>query len=172
KINVLQASTGNVTEADVLLASASGAIIIGYNVKVPPKIQEIAKNEKVEIRLYKIIYQLTDDLKKAVAGMLEPVIKETYLGRAVVKKIFNISRVGTVLGCQVIDGKMVRNAEVRVIRGNQVLYQTRISSLKHVKDNVTEVKRDAECGLGLEKTQDIQAGDILEAFVREKVMPT
>ena len=172
KINVLQASTGNVTEADVLLASASGAIIIGYNVKVPPKIQEIAKNEKVEIRLYKIIYQLTDDLKKAVAGMLEPVIKETYLGRAVVKKIFNISRVGTVLGCQVIDGKMVRNAEVRVIRGNQVLYQTRISSLKHVKDNVTEDKRDAECGLGLEKTQDIQAGDILEAFVREKVMPT
>lgn len=172
KINVLQASTGNVTEADVLLASASGAIIIGYNVKVPPKIQEIAKNEKVEIRLYKIIYQLTDDLKKAVAGMLEPVIKETYLGRAVVKKIFNISRVGTVLGCQVIDGKMVRNAEVRVIRGNQVLYQTRISSLKHVKDNVTEVKRDAECGLGLEKTQDIQAGDILEAFVREKVVPT
>jgi translation initiation factor IF-2 len=172
KINVLQASTGNVTEADVLLASASGAIIIGYNVKVPPKIQEIAKNEKVEIRLYKIIYQLTDDLKKAVAGMLEPVIKETYLGRAVVKKIFNISRVGTVLGCQVIDGKMVRNAEVRVIRGNQVLYQTRISSLKHVKDNVTEVKRDAECGLGVEKTQDIQAGDILEAFVREKVMPT
>jgi len=172
KINVLQASTGNVTEADVLLASASGAIIIGYNVKVPPKIQEIAKNEKVEIRLYKIIYQLTDDLKKAVAGMLEPVIKETYLGRAVVKKIFNIAKVGTVLGCQVIDGKVVRNAEVKVIRDNQVLYQTRISSLKHVKDNVTEVKKDAECGLGLEKTQDIQPGDILEAFVREKVMPT
>jgi len=172
KINVLQASTGNVTEADVLLASASGAIIIGYNVKVPPKIQEIAKNEKVEIRLYKIIYQLTDDLKKAVAGMLEPVIKETYLGRAVVKKIFNITKVGTVLGCQVIDGKVVRNAEVKVIRDNQVLYQTRISSLKHIKDNVTEVKKDAECGLGLEKTQDIQPGDILEAFVREKVMPT
>ncbi len=172
KINVLQASTGNVTEADVLLASASGAIIIGYNVKVPPKIQEIAKNEKVEIRLYKIIYQLTDDLKKAVAGMLEPVIKETYLGRAVVKKIFNIGKVGTVLGCQVIDGKVVRNAEVKVIRNNQVLYQTRISSLKHVKENVTEVKKDSECGLGLEKTQDIQPGDILEAFVREKVMPT
>jgi len=172
KINVLQASTGNVTEADVLLASASGAIIIGYNVKVPPKIQEIAKNEKVEIRLYKIIYQLTDDLKKAVAGMLEPVIKETYLGRAVVKKIFNITKAGTVLGCQVIDGKVVRNAEVKVIRDNQVLYQTRISSLKHIKDNVTEVKKDAECGLGLEKTQDIQPGDILEAFVREKVMPT
>jgi len=172
KINVLQASTGNVTEADVLLASASGAIIIGYNVKVPPKIQEIAKNEKVEIRLYKIIYQLTDDLKKAVAGMLEPVIKETYLGRAVVKKIFNVGKVGTVLGCQVIDGKVVRNAEVKVIRNNQLLYQTRISSLKHVKENVTEVKKDSECGLGLEKTQDIQPGDILEAFVREKVMPT
>lgn len=171
KINVLQASTGNVTEADVLLAAASKAIIIGYNVKVPSKIQELAKNEKVEIRLYQIIYQLTDDLKKAVAGMLEPVIKETYLGRAQVKKIFQIPKVGTVLGCQVIDGKIVRNAEVKVIRDNQVLYQTRISSLKHLKDNVTEVKKDYECGVGLEKTQDIQPGDIIEAFVREKVMP-
>ncbi|MDD8020400.1 MAG: translation initiation factor IF-2 [Acidobacteriota bacterium] len=171
KINVLQASTGNITEADVLLASASGAIIIGYNVKMPAKIQDIAQNEKVEIRLYKIIYQLTDDLKKAVAGMLEPVIKETYLGRAVVKKIFNIGKVGTVLGCQVIDGKIVRNAEVKVIRDNQLLYQTRISSLKHLKENVNEIKKDYECGLGLEKTQDIQPGDILEAFLREKVMP-
>ncbi|HEK85969.1 MAG: translation initiation factor IF-2 [Candidatus Saccharicenans sp.] len=171
KINILQASTGNVTEADVLLASASKALIIGYNVKVPGKIQELANNEKVEIRLYKIIYQLTDDLKKAVAGLLEPVIKETYLGRALVKKIFQIPKVGTILGCQVTDGKVVRNAEVRVIRDNQVLYQTRISSLKHLKDNVTEVKKDYECGLGLEKTQDIQPGDIIEAFVREKVMP-
>ncbi len=171
KINVLQASTGNVTEADVILASATGAIIIGYNVKVPAKIQDIAKNEKVEIRLYKIIYQLTDDLKKAVAGMLEPVIKETYLGRAVVKKIFNITKVGTVLGCQVIDGKIVRNAEAKVIRDNQVVYQTRVSSLKHLKENVNEVKKDAECGLGLEKSQDIQPGDIIEVFVREKVRP-
>jgi len=171
KINVLQASTGNITEADVLLASASRAIIIGYNVKVPSKIQEMANNEKIEIRLYKIIYQLTDDLKKAVAGLLEPVIKETYLGRALVKKIFQIPKVGTILGCQVVDGKVVRNAEARIIRGNQVLYQTRISSLKHLKDNVTEVKKDYECGIGLEKSQDIQSGDVIEAFVREKVMP-
>jgi len=171
KINVLQASTGNVTEADVILASATGAIIIGYNVKVPAKIQDIAKNEKVEIRLYKIIYQLTDDLKKAVAGMLEPVIKETYLGRAVVKKIFNITKVGTVLGCQVIDGKIIRNAEAKVIRDSQLVYQTRVSSLKHLKENVNEVKKDAECGLGLEKSQDIQPGDIIEVFVREKVRP-
>jgi translation initiation factor IF-2 len=143
-----------------------------YNVKVPAKIQDIAKNEKVEIRLYKIIYQLTDDLKKAVAGMLEPVIKETYLGRAVVKKIFNITKVGTVLGCQVIDGKIVRNAEAKVIRDGQLVYQTRVSSLKHLKENVTEVKKDSECGLGLEKSQDVQPGDIIEAFAREKVMPT
>ncbi|MGB9836724.1 MAG: translation initiation factor IF-2 [Candidatus Saccharicenans sp.] len=171
KINVLQASTGNVTEADVLLASASKAIIIGYNVKVPSKIQELANNEKVEIRLYKIIYQLTDDIKKAVAGMLEPVIKETYLGRAGVKKIFQIPKVGTVLGCQVIDGKVVRNAEVKVLRNNQLLYQTRITSLKHLKDNVTEVKQGMECGIGLEKVQDIQPGDVLEAFIKEKVSP-
>ncbi|MGB9906098.1 MAG: translation initiation factor IF-2 [Candidatus Saccharicenans sp.] len=171
KINILQASTGSVTEADVLLASASKAIIIGYNVKVPSKIQELAQNEKVEIRLYKIIYQLTDDLKKAVAGMLEPVIKETVLGRALVKKIFQITKVGTVLGCQVTEGKIVRNAEVRVIRGNQVLYQTRIASLKHLKDSVTEVIKGYECGLGLEKTDQVQPGDIIEAFVREKVRP-
>ncbi|MBC7364528.1 MAG: translation initiation factor IF-2 [Candidatus Aminicenantes bacterium] len=171
KINVLQASTGNITEADVLLASASKAIIVGYNVKVPAKIQELAKNEKVEIRLYKIIYQLTDDIKKAVAGMLEPVIKETYLGRAGVKKIFQIPKVGTVLGCQVIDGKVLRNAEVKVLRNNQLLYQTRITSLKHLKDNVTEVKQGMECGIGLEKVQDIQPGDVLEVFIKEKVSP-
>jgi len=171
KINVLQASTGNVTEADVLLASASKALIIGYNVKVPSKIQELAQKEKVEIRLYKIIYHLTDELKKAVAGMLEPVIKETYLGRAQVKKIFNLAKVGTVLGCQVIDGKVVRNAEVKVIRGNQILYQTRISSLKHLKDSVNEVIKGYECGIGLEKTQDLQPGDLLEVFIKEKVMP-
>jgi translation initiation factor IF-2 len=171
KINALQGSTGNVTEADVLLASASKAIIIGYNVKASSKIQELANSEKVEIRLYKIIYQLIDDIKKAVAGMLEPVIIETYLGRALVKKIFQIAKVGIVLGCQVIDGKVVRNAEAKIIRDSQVLYQTRISSLKHLKDSVTEVKKDYECGIGLEKTQDIEAGDIIEAFVREKVMP-
>lgn len=171
KINVLQASTGNVTEADVLLASASKAIIIGYNVKVPGKIQEIAQNEKVEIRLYKVIYHLTDDLKKAVAGMLEPVIKETYLGRAQVKKIFQIPKVGTVLGCQVIEGKVVRNVEAKVIRGSEILYTTRISSLKHLKDSVTEVIKGYECGIGLEKSQDIQPGDVIEAFIREKVRP-
>ncbi|NPV82306.1 MAG: translation initiation factor IF-2 [Candidatus Aminicenantes bacterium] len=171
KVNILQASTGNVTEADVILASASGAIIIGYNVKVPSKIQELAQNEKVEIRLYRIIYQLTDDLKKAVAGMLEPVVRETVLGRAQVKKIFQIARVGTVLGCQVTDGKIVRNAEARVIRGNEVLYQTRISSLKHLKDSVTEVIKGYECGIGLEKADPVQPGDVIEAFVREKVRP-
>jgi len=171
RINILQASTGNVTEADVLLASASGAIIIGYNVKVPSKIQELAQSEKVEIRMYRIIYQLTDDLKKAVAGMLEPVIKETVLGRAQVKKIFQIAKVGTVLGCQVIEGKIVRNAEARIIRGNEVLYQTRISSLKHLKDSVTEVIKGYECGLGLEKADPVQPGDVIEAFVREKVRP-
>jgi len=171
KINVLQGSTGNMTEADVLLASASKAIIIGYNVKASSKIQGLADSEKVEIRVYKIIYHLIDDINKAVAGMLEPVIKETYVGRALVKKIFQIAKVGTVLGCQVIDGKVVRNAEARIIRDSQVLYQTRISSLKHLKDSVTEVKKDYECGIGLEKTQDVQPGDIIEAFVREKVMP-
>lgn len=171
KITVIQSATGNITEADVLLASASKAIIIGYNVKVPAKILELAQKEKVEIRLYKIIYQLTDDLKRSVAGMLEPVIKESFLGKAVVKKIFQIPKVGTVLGCQVLEGKVVRNAEARVIRDNQILYQTRISSLKHLKENVTEVSRGYECGIGLEKAQGVQSGDMIEVFIREKIMP-
>ncbi|MDD8031047.1 MAG: translation initiation factor IF-2 [Acidobacteriota bacterium] len=171
KITVIQSATGNITEADVLLASASKAIIIGYNIKVPAKILELAQKEKVEIRLYKIIYQLTDDLKRSVAGMLEPVIKESFLGRAVVKKIFQIPKVGTVLGCQVLEGKVVRNAEARVIRDNQILYQTRISSLKHLKENVTEVSRGYECGIGLEKAQGVQSGDMIEVFIREKIMP-
>ena len=171
KVRIAHAATGGITEADVLLASASNGVVLGYNVKPNPKITELAKKEEVEIRTYQIIYELTEELKKAVLGMLEPVIKETYQGRAEVRKVFQISKVGSIAGCFVSDGKINRNAEVRLLRGKQVVHQGRISSLKHLKENVTEVKANYECGIGLEKFEDIQPGDTIEAFIKEKVRP-
>ena len=169
KIRIIQAMTGSITESDILLASTSKAIILGYNVKPGPKIQELAQKENVQVLSYKIIYQLTDDIKKAVAGMLEPVIKETYLGRAQVRKIFRIPKVGVIAGSYVQDGKMVRNAEVKVLRNKEVVFKGRIVSLKHLKENVTEVKKDLECGIGLDRFKEFQEGDLIEAFITEKV---
>jgi len=169
KIKLVHASTGNITEADVLLASASNAVIIGYNTKIGPKAAELAEDEDVEIRLYKIIYKLTEDIKKAVIGMLEPVIKEVFLGRAEVRRVFQIPKVGAIAGSYVQDGRIVRNSEARVLRSKTVIYQGRISSLKHLKENVTEVKKDYECGIGMDKFHEFEAGDIIEAFVKEKV---
>ncbi len=171
KINIVHAATGAVTEADVLLASASKAVILGYNVKPPAKILELAKKEGVEIRSYKIIYELTEEIKKALVGLLEPTIKETYLGRAEIRRIFQVPKVGTIAGCFVLDGRIVRNAQVRLLRNKEVIHQGRISSLKRLKDNVTEVKKDYECGIGLEGIKDLQPGDQIEAYLTEKVQP-
>ncbi len=167
----MHSATGSITESDVLLASAANAIIIGYNTKPNQKILDMAKEENVEIRNYNVIYRLTEDIKKALKGMLEPILKETYLGRAEIRRVFSISRVGDIAGCFVQDGKITRNAEVRVIRDGEVIHQGRISSLKHLKESVAEIKKDYECGIGLEKFKDIQEGDIIEAFVTEKVKP-
>jgi translation initiation factor IF-2 len=169
KIKIVHAATGNIAEADVLLASASKAIIIGYNLKPNPKTLELARKEGVEIRTYKIIYELTDDIKKAVIGLLEPVIKESFQGRAEVRKVFQIPKVGAIAGCIVQDGRIVRNAEARVLRGREVIHQGRISSLKHLKENVTEVKKDYECGIGVGGFSDFQPGDTIETFIREKI---
>ncbi len=169
KIKIVHAGTGNINEADVLLASASKAIIIGYNVKPGQKILELAHRENVEIRTYKVIYQLSDEIKKAVVGMLEPVIRDVYLGRAEIRRVFKIPKIGSIAGCYVQDGKIARNAEIRVLRGKEIVHEGRISSLKHVKENVTEVKKDYECGIGLDKFQDFQPGDVIEAYVKEKV---
>jgi len=171
KINIIHPATGNINESDILLASASNAIIIGYNIKPTQSILDFAKEEKVEIRNYNIIYRLTEDMKKAMAGMLEPVVKETYLGKAEIKRLFRISNVGIIAGCLVTDGKITRNSEVRLIRNNKVIHQGNISSLKHIKNNVLEVKKDYECGIGLANYNDIQEGDIIESFITEKVRP-
>ncbi len=169
KIKIVHAATGPANEADILLASASNAIIIGYNVKPQQKILDLALKEDIEIRSYKVIYQLTEDIKKAVIGLLDPVIRETYLGRAEVRRVFQIPRIGAIAGCYVTDGKITRNAEIRVIRSNEIIHQGRISSLKHVKENVTEVRKEYECGIGLDKFQTFEPGDIIEAFIKEKV---
>jgi translation initiation factor IF-2 len=171
KIKIVHAATGAVNESDLLLASTTGAVIIGQNVKAGAGIEEQAAKQGVEIRTYKIIYKLTDDIKKAVAGLLEPVIKETYLGRALVRKVFRIPKVGTIAGCYVQDGKITRNAEVKVVRGKDVVHRGKLSSLKHVKESVNEIKSGYECGIGLANFKDVQEGDLIEAFVTEKVVP-
>jgi translation initiation factor IF-2 len=167
-VKIVHSATGKITESDVLLATASNAIIIGYNTKPDQKILDMAKEENVEIRTYKVIYELTKDIKEAMSGMLEPVLKEAYLGRAEVRRIFSISRVGVIAGCYVTDGTITRNSEARVLRGKEEIYKGRISSLKHLKENVTEVKKDYECGIRLEKFKEFQEGDIIEAFTIEK----
>ncbi|UCC41173.1 MAG: translation initiation factor IF-2 [Candidatus Aminicenantes bacterium] len=171
KIKIIHFASGQITESDILLASASNAIIIGYNTKPSQKILDMARDENVEIRIYNVIYQLTEDIKKALSGLLEPILKETYLGKAEIRRIFQIPRVGVIAGCFVTDGKITRNAEARIIRDGEVIHKGRISSLKHIKENVTEVTKDYECGIGLEKFKDIQEGDVIEVFTTEKVKP-
>jgi translation initiation factor IF-2 len=167
KIKIVLSATGNITESDVLLASASHAIILGYNTKAPQKILDLAKEENVEIRSYNVIYQLTKDIKDALSGLLEPIQKEVYLGRAEIKRIFRVPRVGSIAGCLVIDGQINRNAQVRVIRDDEEIHTGKISSLKHIKENVTEIKKGYECGIGIESFKDLQEGDIIEAFKTE-----
>lgn len=169
KIKIIHSAIGNITESDILLASASNAIIIGYNIKPDQKTIDLAKKENIETRSYNIIYELIGDIKKALSGLLEPVAKETYLGKAEIKRIYRIPRTGVIAGCLVVDGKITRNAEIRILRGDEVIHQGRISSLKHLKDNVTEVQNNYECGIGLEKFKEIEEGDIIEAFITEKV---
>jgi translation initiation factor IF-2 len=168
KLKVIQASVGAVTESDVLLASASNAIIIAFNVRADRKATDLAQRENVDIRLHTIIYELLDELKKAAAGLLAPIIKETYLGRAEVRDTFRVKGVGTIAGCSVQDGIMKRDADVRVIRDGVPIYTGRIISLKRFKDDANEVRAGYECGVGISNFNDVKAGDILECFKMEK----
>jgi translation initiation factor IF-2 len=155
----------------VLLASASNAIIVAFSVRPERKAAELAQREGVDIRLHTIIYELLDELKKAVAGLLAPVIKETYLGRAEVRDTFRVKGVGMIAGCYIQDGLVKRDADVRVLRDNIVIYTGKISSLRRFKDDVNEVRTGFECGLSVSNFADIKAGDILECFKMERVAP-
>ena len=169
KIRVLHSGVGAITESDVLLASASNAIIIGFNVRPERNASAVAEQEKVDIRLHTIIYNLTDEIKKAMTGLLSPVFKETYRGKAEVRETFRVTKVGMVAGCLVLDGTLTRSSEVRVLRDNIVIHTGRIGSLRRFKDDVSEVKSGMECGVTLDNFSDVKQGDILEAFVTEKI---
>jgi translation initiation factor IF-2 len=169
KVKVIHAGVGAITETDVLLASASNAVIIGFNVRPERKASELAALEKVDIRLYTIIYNLTDEIKKAMTGLLAIVYKETSLGRAEVRDTFRISGVGTVAGCYVIDGKLTRDSKIRLLRDNVVVYEGRPRSLRRFKEDVSEVRSGTECGVSLENFNDVKVGDVVESFVTERV---
>ncbi|MGA8011059.1 MAG: translation initiation factor IF-2, partial [Candidatus Acidiferrales bacterium] len=171
KLKVMQASVGAVTESDVILASASNAVIIAFNVRPERKASELAQREGVEIRLHTIIYELLDELRKAVAGLLAPVIKEVFLGRAEVRNTFRVKGSGTIAGCSVQDGIMKRDAEVRVLRDGAVIYTGRVSSLRRFKEDANEVRAGFECGVGVSNFNDVKVGDILECFKIEKSSP-
>ena len=168
RIKVIHSGVGAITESDVLLASASNAIVIGFNVRPERKVSDLAEQEEVEIRLHSIIYELQDEIRKAMLGLLEPIFKENALGRAEVLNVFRIPKVGTIAGCRVLDGVLRRDSEIRLMRDGEPVYKGRLSSLKRFKDDVREVTNGMECGVGL-NTNDIKVGDTIEAFVTEKI---
>jgi translation initiation factor IF-2 len=169
RLKLLRSGVGAITESDVLLASASNAIIIGFNVRPERKAQELAEQEKVDIRLHSIIYELQDEIKRAMSGLLEPTIKETYQGRAEVLETFRIPKVGTVAGCRVSDGIIKRDSEVRLLRDNVVVFKGKVGSLRRFKDDASEVRNGMECGISIANYGDVKVGDVIEAFVTEKV---
>jgi translation initiation factor IF-2 len=171
KLKIIHASVGAVSETDVLLASASNAIVIAFIVRPERKAADLAQQENVDIRLHTVIYEVSDEIKKAMTGLLAPVIKETYLGRAEVRDTFRIKGVGTIAGSYIQDGHIKRDADVRILRDNVVIYTGRVSSLRRFKEDVAEVRSGFECGIGISNFNDVKVGDILECFKMQEVQP-
>jgi translation initiation factor IF-2 len=169
KIKILHTGVGAINENDVLLASASNAVIIGFNVRPERKAQELADMEKIDIRLHSIIYELQDQIKKAMLGLLDPVIKETYQGRAEVRDTFRVPKAGTIAGCYVLDGIIKRDSDVRLVRDGVQVYKGKVGSLKRFKDDASEVRNGMECGINLQNFNDVKKGDVIEAFVTERI---
>jgi translation initiation factor IF-2 len=169
KVRILHEGTGTITESDVLLASASDAIIIGFNVRPPVKVKDLASKEHVDIRFYDVIYHALDDIRKAMVGLLEPEFEEAVIGSAEVRETFQVPKIGTIAGCYVIDGKVARNAKVRILRDGVVIYTGQIGSLKRFKEDAREVASGYECGIGIDNYNDVKVGDIIEAFIMEEV---
>ncbi len=164
KLKIIGSGVGAVTENDILLASASGAIVIAFGVRPDRKAMDLAQQEHVDIRTHNIIYEVSDEIKKAMEGLLEPVIQETYIGRAEVRNTFRVKGAGTVAGCYVVDGVLKRDAQVRVVRDGAIVYTSKLSSLKRFKDDASEVRTGFECGAGIANFNDVKVGDILECF--------
>jgi translation initiation factor IF-2 len=171
KVRIIHSGVGAINESDVLLASASNAIVIGFNVRPDRNAAEVAEREKVDVRLHSVIYNVTDEIKKAMTGLLEPTFKEVRLGSAEVRETFKVPKFGTIAGCMVLDGRITRAGETqaRLLRDNVVVYEGRIGSLRRFKDDVSEVKAGFECGIGFERFNDIKVGDVIEVFATERV---
>ena len=169
KVNVLQSETGNISENDVMLAAASNGIVIGFNVTADGAARRLAESEGVSIRLYSIIYRLIEDIEKALKGMLEPEYRENVVGKAEVLAVFHISKVGNIAGCKVLTGEIRRNTKVRVSRDGQKIYEGELASLKHEQEDVNEVRQGFQCGMAFKGFKDLKEGDVIEAFVMERV---
>jgi translation initiation factor IF-2 len=169
KIRVLHSGVGGITESDVMLANASNGVIIGFNVRPDTKAIEVATREGVDIKGYKVIYDVIEDVRKAMEGLLEPLYKEIYLGRAEIRQTFAVSKLGTAAGCSVVDGKILSNANVRLLRDNVIIHEGKLASLKRFKDDVREVVQGYECGMGIEGYNDLKEGDVIECYKTEQV---
>ena len=169
RINVIRSGIGTITESDIILAQASNAIVLGFNIRPNSKTLEFAKNKNVDIRLYNIIYKLVEEIEAAMKGVLDPVFEERVLGNAEVRKIFKFSKVGTIAGCYVVDGIIKRDAKARVIRDGVIIYDGNINSIAREKDQVKEVKQGLECGITIENFNDIKENDVIEAYVIEEI---
>jgi translation initiation factor IF-2 len=166
---VIHAGVGGITESDVTLAEASGAALIGFNVRAHKEARQLAEQSGLEIRYYNIIYNLVDDVKAAMSGLLAPTLREEMLGNAEILEVFNISKVGKVAGCRVTDGNVQRGANVRLIRDNVVVHEGKLSTLKRFKDEVKEVVGGQECGMAFENYQDMRVGDVIECYRIEEI---
>jgi translation initiation factor IF-2 len=172
KIRILHSGVGGISQSDVLLADASDAIIIGFHVVPEDAARQLAEEKGVDIRLYEVIYEVINDLKKALSGMLAPEKKEVVMGHAQIRNVFKVSKVGNVAGCFVVDGKIVRSAAVRLVRESVVIYTGKMASLRRFKEDVREVRDGFECGIKIEGYDDIKAGDVIEAFEVQEVART
>ena len=171
KVKVIHAATGAINDSDIVFATASNAIVVGFNVRPERSAKALAKKEMVDIRLHTVIYNVAKEIKSAMVGLLEPTFEEVYLGRAEVRETFKVPKIGVVAGCSVIDGKILRTSEARLLRDNIVIYEGKLASLRRFKDDASEVRSGFECGIGLDKFGDIKVSDIIETFRMEKVKP-
>ena len=169
KVQILHTGVGGINESDVTLARASGALIVGFNVRANPQARDLAKRDGLEIRYYSVIYDLTDDIKAVLSGLLAPEVRETFLGYAEVREVFNVSKVGKVAGCMITEGTVKRGAKVRLLRDDTVIHEGDLSQLKRFKDDAKEVQSGTECGMALANYQDIQVGDVIECFETEEI---
>jgi translation initiation factor IF-2 len=169
QLKIIHSGVGDINESDIMLAAASNAVVIGFHIQIAPEAEAQAKEEEVDVRLYRVIYEAISDVRAAMEGLLEPHIKESLLGRAEVRQIFKISNLGQIAGCSVTKGTITRNVPLKVLRGDDIVFQGKMSSLKHLKDDVREVKEGFECGIGIPEFKDIKVGDIIEVYKIEKI---